>query len=200
MPYYPNEFLAAAKDALSFLEDKGFQLAKTTVPAEDTPAARFYQVIYRSPKLFVQLSTAPARLELDLQIGRTYPPNLPPKMTVHELLMIESPNTTIQFNTGIYKGFGNIEEMKQQYNALARVLREHGHRFFADDSSLWADLRDLRHAEAAPDDDLSRRADIAFKQKNWPEAITLLKQVGERRTELQTARLKYALERLEPGS
>jgi hypothetical protein len=82
--------------------------------------------------------------------------------------------------------------------ALANILRNHGGRFFANDRSLWDAVLQLRTATTAKfeQEEISRRAEAAFKQNEWQRAIELLESLRDNRTMLQTARLAYARKRI----
>ena len=195
-----DAFMFAACHALSFLEnDHGFTLKETIAPSELRSDLSFYKVTYRknswrSRELFVCLSTAPVRLELDLEFGRGWPPEYRNTINVFELLAIESPDWQLEFTSGVYDGFGDVQKMSEHYNALANVLRNHGGRFFANDQSLWDSVHQLRESriQQREYEETSRLAELAFKRNDWQHAIELLDSLGDNRTKLQTARLAYA--------
>jgi len=199
-----DAFVLAARNSLSFLEDDhGFTLTEAIAPPEVLSNHSLYKVTYRkmasrSPELFVCLSTAPVRLEQDLEFGRDWPPEFHNTINVFELLAVESPNAQIAFTSGVYDGFGDQEKMSDQYTALANVLQNHGTRFFANDQSLWDDVQRLRESRNREREyhEISRMAESAFKEDDWQRAIELLEDLGENRSKLQTARLAYARKRI----
>ncbi|MHC4404101.1 MAG: hypothetical protein ACYTG0_30975 [Planctomycetota bacterium] len=199
-----DAFVLAARNSLSFLEDDhGFILTETIAPPEALSNLSLYKVTYRkkgsrSSELFVCLSTAPVRLEQDLEFGRGWPPEFHNTINVFELFAIEWPNAQIAFTSGVYDGFGDLEEMADQYTALANVLQNHGTRFFANDQSLWDDVQQLRESRYQQREyrDTSRMAEAAFREDDWQRAIELLESLGENRSKLQTARLAYARKRI----
>ena len=187
-------FVLAARNALSFLEDDhGFALT------ELRSKHPFYKVTYRkqtssADDLFVCLSTAPVRLEQDLDCGRGWPPEYHNTINVFELLAIEEPNSNkLKFTSGVYR-FGDAQRMSDQYVEWASVLRKHGGRFFASDHSLWDAVHQLRESriQQRENEETSRMAESAFKQSEWQQAIALLESLGDNRTKLQAARLAYA--------
>lgn len=198
-----ESFVRAARDALLFIEtDHDFQVAEMEVPTEVRTPFTFYKITYRRKlsimrRQFVRLSTAPARLELDLEFGRGWPPKNENSINVFELLEIESPNAEIEFVSGISEGFGDFEKMTDQYAALADVLRNHGARFFANDQSLWDAVRQHRESKTRQraTEDTSRLADAAYSANDWSQAIELFESLGDNRTKLQTARLAFARKR-----
>ena len=198
-----DAFVLAARNALSFLEnDRGFMLTETIAPHELCNNLLFYKVTYRkkssrSPELFVSLATAPVRLEQDLEFGRGWPPEYHDTINAIELLAIEAPEERLEFTSGVYDAFGDVQKMSEQYEALASVLRNHGGRFFANDESLWDSVRQLRKSriQQLEYEEQSRLAELAFKRNDWQHAIELLDSLGENRTKLQSARLAYARKR-----
>lgn len=198
-----HPFIIAAHNALWFLQhDHGFTLTET-IATQGALANRLYKVTYRktlsrSQELYVCLSTAPLRLEQDLEFGHNWPPEFNNTINVFELLDIESPGTRITSTSGVYEGLGDLEKMSIQYSALANVLQNHGMRFFANDPSLWEDVQRIRVARSQQreHEEMSRMAESAFKQKDWKRAIELLGRLGDKRTKLQTARLDYARKRV----
>ena len=198
-----DAFILAARNALSFLEnDRGFTLTETIAPHELCNNLLFYKVTYRkkssrSSELFVSLTTAPVRLEQDLEFGRGWPPEYHDTINAIELLAIEAPEERLEFTSGVYDAFGDVQKMSEQYEALASVLRNHGGRFFANDESLWDSVRQLRKSriQQLEYQEQSRLAELAFKRNDWQHAIELLDSLGENRTKLQSARLAYARKR-----
>jgi hypothetical protein len=132
-----DEFVFAARNALSFLEDDhGFTVSETILPCEVHSNYSFYKITYRKKltrldELFVCLATAPMRLERDLECGRGWPPEYHDTINVFELLTIESPDSQVSFTSGIYDSFGNVQKMSDQYTApqgqrsLTRFSDEH---------------------------------------------------------------------------
>ena len=198
-----DAFILAARKALSFLEnDRGFTLTETIAPHELCNNLMFYKATYRkkssrSSELFVSLTTAPVRLEQDLEFGRGWPPEYHDTINAIELLAIEAPEERLEFTSGVYDAFGDVQKMSEQYEALASVLRNHGGRFFANDESLWDSVRQLRKSriQQLEYEEQSRLAELAFKRNDWQHAIELLDSLGENRTKLQSARLAYARKR-----
>ena len=198
-----DAFVLAARNALSFLEnDRGFTLTETIAPHELCNNLLFYKATYRkkssrSSELFVSLTTAPVRLEQDLEFGRGWPPEYHDTINAIELLAIEAPEERLEFTSGVYDAFGDVQKMSEQYEALASVLRNHGGRFFANDESLWDSVRQLRKSriQQLEYQEQSRLAELAFKRNDWQHAIELLDSLGENRTKLQSARLAYARKR-----
>ena len=198
-----DAFILAARKALSFLEnDRGFTLTETIAPHELCNNLLFYKATYRkkssrSSELFVSLTTAPVRLEQDLEFGRGWPPEYHDTINAIELLAIEAPEERLEFTSGVYDAFGDVQKMSEQYEALASVLRNHGGRFFANDESLWDSVRQLRKSriQQLEYEQQSRLAELAFKRNDWQHAIELLDSLGENRTKLQSARLAYARKR-----
>ena len=88
--------------------------------------------------------------------------------------------------------------MFERYTALASPLRIHGRRFFANEKTLWDDVADLRAARNKQHEieEISRIAELAFKQDDWGRTIELLEKLDDYRTILQTARLAFARKRL----
>ena len=88
--------------------------------------------------------------------------------------------------------------MTDQYVAIANVLQRFGQRFFAEDESLWQDVRELRRQQLLKlhSEELSKNAELAFKNKNWARTIELLEALGDNRTKLQGSRLQYAKQQI----
>jgi len=196
----PDDFLIAAHSALSFLEDAhAFSVTQTIAPPEAHSNLAFYKLTYckqlpSKETLFVSLCTCPVRLELDLDLGRGWPPEHHNTTDARELLAIESPGAKLEFTYGVYAAFGDVQKMTEQYAKLANVLEQFGGRFFADEQSLWEDIRQFRESqtELLKYHEDSRSAELAFKQGDWKQAIELLAVLGNNQTNLQAARLAYA--------
>ena len=199
-----DSFVIAARSALGFLESEhGFTLAETVGPPAALTHASLYKITYRrempqAPELFVCLSTAPVRLEQDLEFGRGWPPEYRNTMNVFELLAIESPHTQVEFTSGVFEGFGDLGKMSDQYTTLARVLRNHGTRFFRNENSIWDDLARLRQSrqQKREHEEVSRLAEAAFRDDDWTRTIELLESLGEHRSRLEASRLDYARSRI----
>ncbi len=158
----------------------------------------YRKIASRPPELFVFLSTVPVQLEQDFEFGRGWPPEFHNTINVFELLAIESPNTQITFTSGVYDGFGDLDKMFDQYTALANILQIYGTRFFANEQSLWDDVQQLREFNNRQREyrEISRMAELAFKEDDWRLAIELLESLGENRSKLQTALLAFARKRI----
>jgi len=198
MSNFSNEFITAARDALSFLErDHGFILSETDT--ESRFEIPFGKILYRklispSRELFVCLSTAPTRFERDLEFGRGWPPQHSETIQLDELLAVEAPEFQMKFQSGIHEGFGDHQKMSQQYTELGNALKNYGGRFFADDQALWDSVHELRKSnlQICRNEEISHSAESAFKENDWQKCIELLEILGDCRTKLQTSRLEYA--------
>lgn len=180
-----------------------FTVTETVAPTGVLTNHTLYKMTYRQrmprdEQLFVVFSSAPLRLELDLDFGRGWPPEYHNTINVSELLAVESPGSEIEVASGVHAGFGDRHETFEQYKALSRALQQHGDRFFANDQSLWDAVRQLRQArlEERHNVETARSAELAFKRQDWQRAIDLLEGLGNNRTKLQAARLAFARKQL----
>ena len=199
-----QSFVDAATNALAYLKhEHGFIIHETIAPAELRTTMTLYKVTYRKVQPpafnhFVTLSTAPARLEQDLYVGRGWPSEHANTINLFELLHIEAPEATLEFRSGICEGFGKPHAMSEQYSTLGTALRTYGARFFANDTSLWDAVHQLRQQRIQwrEDEQTSRLAEAAFKSNEWQRAVELLEALGDNRTKLQSARLAFARKRV----
>jgi hypothetical protein len=197
-------FINAAQSALGFLEQKhGFSVCETIAPPVFDSTTSFWEITYRRSALngkclFVSLATGPARLELDLTIGRGWPPQYHDSVRISELIDVESPLSTLHLTYPIYDSFGDLGKMIVQYSALGNALNQHGARFFAEDDSLWIDVQKLREDQSRKfkNNELSKDAEIAFKNGDWNRTIDLMEAISDTLTKLQSARLSYARKQL----
>ncbi|MFN0056941.1 MAG: hypothetical protein ACKVX7_00660 [Planctomycetota bacterium] len=197
-------FEFASRHALAFLEEElGFHVYEMIAPREASDSLTAYRVTYhRQPPgrrlQFVTLSTAPLRAELDLVVGCGWPPRHEDTINVLELLAVESPEAVIEYSAGIYEAFGDRVKLSAQYTVLARLLREHGLRFFEDSRALWEAVSRRREQQtiSAELKKTSQSADAAFTSGKWQRAIELFEQLGAARTKLQSARLAFARKRI----
>jgi len=195
-----DAFLDAARSTLAFLEaDYGFHLAEQQAPEKYEWTSQVYKVTYRretrdGQDQYVMLATAPARLELDIDLGYGWPPSYPDYFTVYELHELESRSPVPGFTHGVSEAFGDRDKMAQQYDVLADILKSCGRRFFRCDHSLTVDLQRLRKQkwERQERERTTQDAETAFKAEDWAKAIQLLDSLGSDLTRLQRARLKYA--------
>jgi len=199
-----DTFLNSAQSAFFFLvADHGFELTETIAPPEIRSNLTFYKLTYcrnqaqRKPPS-VSLTTCPTRLELDLDLSMGSSPTHIDTIGICELLAVESPYSRLEIPWGIYSAFGNARRMTDQHVALADILQRLGGRFFANDESLWQDVRELRRQQSLKihNEELSKNAECAFKEKNWGRAVELLESLGDNRTVLQESRFQYAMKRI----
>lgn len=199
-----DAFLNSAQNAFSFLvADHGFELTETVSPPDVRSILTFYKLTYRRNQahgepLSVSLATCPVRLELDLDLSVGSPPTHNDTIGICELLAVESPDSRLEIPWGVHSAFGDAHRMTDQYVALADILQRFGGRFFANDESLWQDVRELRRQRSLnlQNDELSKDAERAFKNQNWRQAIQLLDSLGDNRTRLQASRLQYAMKQI----
>ena len=205
-----DAFLDAAHSALSFLEhDYGFSLTEKQAPETYEWTSQVYTITYRKltadrRSQHVTLSTAPARCELDIDLGydlvhgaisgNFYGGVVILRMTVDELHELESGSPRPSFECGVYAAFGDRDKMSVQYGLLASILKDFGSRFFQGDPSLATDVDQLRNEkqERRERERTARDAERAFKMRDWIRAIRLLESLGMELTPLQQLRLKYA--------
>lgn len=199
-----DAFLNSAQYAFAFLvADHGFDLVETISPQDVRSSLTFYKLTFRKngmqgSVLSVSLATCPVRLELDLDLSLGWPLTPHNTVSICELLAVESPDCRLEIPWGIYSAFGVAQKMTDQYVAIANVLQRFGQRFFAEDESLWQDVRELRRQQLLKlhSEELSKNAELAFKNKNWARTIELLEALGDNRTKLQGSRLQYAKQQI----
>ena len=148
-------------------------------------------------KRFFTLSTAPLRLEMDLDIGFNESGNKE-SYTIFELNLLESSSQFPARQHNLYDAIKGAQQLRAEFEILSNVLKQCGSRFFANDRSLWDDLKKQRASisQTHQDEKMHLDAEEAFKEKNWQKVIDLLKGNESRLGELDHTRLNYALKQM----
>lgn len=146
---------------------------------------------------FVTLSTAPLRLEMDLDIGFNES-GKEEFYTIFELHRLESAAQFPARQHNLYDTIKDAQQLRAEFEILSNVLKQCGARFFANDKSLWDDLRKQRAliSQTHQDEQMHLDAEKAFKEKNWQKVINLLKGNEARLGELDRTRFNYALKQM----
>lgn len=202
-----NQFVTAARNALSFLErEHGFAEHSVKSPEDADSAYATYVIVYArhdsklSPQL-VRLSYTPARGELYLECIANALSKQDHRCDVRELLAISIPDSTDPLASDDFDLFGRPEMMLERFETLAAALREFGGRFFAGDVTLWDEVRSVREMNRRKiDQDAQHRArqqtlhesELAFQAKDWQRVVDLLEGVDGTLTKAQSSRLSYA--------
>lgn len=142
-----------------------------------------------STKRFINISTAPLRLELDLDFGKESN-----QYTIFELCELESCQDFPIRKHNLYESINDKDLMCDDFLQLVEYLLRYGNRFFKNDQKLWNELSQQReeHYKLSKDQTLTSDAEKAFKQQRWDEVIKILESVTQKLSKLNTARLKYA--------
>ncbi len=203
---FSETFIQAARLAMMFLiDDFGFTETEIHLAHDETLASTVCWIIYSKEyesgqRLFVDLNLAPFRFESYIDLARGNSAR-DARFSIYELHAIINGSTFPQRTTDLYKAAFDPEMLIVEFDRLARVLRECGGRFFKNDNSLWSEIEAMREKNLGEETyrQVSREAEIAFKQGHWDQAVRLLQSLGNRVTKLQQARQSYAMKRLNTG-
>lgn len=203
MPTFTETFKLAERYIRPLLEERGFKLDEVSITDESGSqwvcgAAHYVEKKnWRRPfnrKRFIRLSTAPLRLELDLDIGKgdiSY--------SIYELHELEGNKKFPERAHDLYKAMYDESQLISEFERLIQVLSECGSRFLSNDSSLWSDLNEqrVRHAEERENERVLKDAEMAFKKQDWAKVVSLLEDKHKILSKLDSGRLKYAGKKLD---
>lgn len=205
MSTFADAFREAEQRAMSFLvSEHGFRAVgrevKETGSQFDAGRATYVEALprnaSRSEGRFVELSIAPLRLELDLDLG--IGEDRRERYTIYELHRFECGGAFPPRQHDLYEAMHNVEQLSDEFMRLGDVLRRCGCRFFSGDRTLWDDLRNQRLSDAQTAGDIRAFSDAAraFKTAQWEKVVALLKPRERRLGKLEAMRLSYAKKRL----
>ena len=202
MSSFKVAFEFAEQGVRSLLEKRGFTLNEVSITEENRSQwiggvahyiekGNWYYPFQR--KRFIRLSTAPLRLELDLEIGRgdsTY--------NIYELKELEGTKEVLARTHDLYEAMLDKKQLKSEFETLIQVLFDCGSRFFSNDSSLWTDLHEqrLRHGDARENEQVFKDAEAAFKKQDWETVVNFLEEKQQDLSNLDLGRLNYAKNKL----
>ncbi len=184
------------------LEEYGFLLDEVSITDENrgqclSGVARYVEKgnWYRpfQKKRFISLSTAPLRLELNLDIGKG-----DSSYSIYELNELEGNNKFPERSHDLYKAMYDQSQLKSEFERLIQVLVDHGSRFFQNEPSFWTDLHNqrMRHSEEKENREVIKIADVAFKKQDWETVVNLLEDKHHFLSKLNLGRLNYAKKKL----
>ena len=151
-------------------------------------------------KRFVTLSIAPARLELDLDIGLSdYRDS---RYSIYELHHFMVGGDFPPRTHNLSEAVRDVGQLLAEFERLTTILRTCGDRFFEGDPSLWDDLRleRFRLSQIQQGSYVLRDAEKAFKAKKWEGVLSLLEPLSNRLGKVDAARLSYAKKQLGKSS
>lgn len=194
---FEESFGAAEQTAFRFLvSEHGFHVAEREVARAGSEFGVFGRVVYQSSasaeglSRAVELTIAPLRLELDLEVSRTTSPPCP----VEELHALDGRGAFPRRQHGLYDAMHDPEQLLAEFMRLAGVLRACGARFFDDDPGLWEDL-EIRRARRAEDEEIRRLLSWSkelFRARDWARVVDLLAPLEHRLGRTASARLAFA--------
>ena len=202
MSTFRETFERAEQDVRPLIEKKGFTLKEISITDENGSqwvggSAHYvesgnWHSLFRK-KRFIRLSTAPLRLELDLDVGigdSFY--------TIYELHTLAEGGAFPERTHDLYKAMHDVGQLKSEFQRLIQVLDDCGKRFFSNDPSLWTDLSDLRmrRAQESENKQISKDAELAFKKRDWKTVVTLLEKKKHLLNKLDLGRLSYARKKI----
>jgi hypothetical protein len=204
MQDFKDVFLQAEQQAFQFLKaEHGFKMIDQKIEEAKGTMTVFGAVTYGKSSFlefgkgrFVTLSTAPLRLELDLDIGVGQE-----RYSIYELHSLESDGQFPERTHDLYQAMHDAEQLLSEFRRLASILQACGERFFANDRTLWTDLKNQRALAAQRHEFIRMNSDAekAFKDKNWQKVVDILESHHADLNELASARLKYAHKQITEG-
>lgn len=181
---FSDVFYEAERNAMAFLEDE-FSFCKVERKVVDETGTQYVFGIatyskaitsetQQNLKVFVTLTVAPLRLELDLDIGLEEDSKT--KYSIYELHSLEQGGEFPRRQHKLYEAMHDVQQLQAEFEILTQALRACGGRFFAGDKSLWDDLRKQRLTAIDTQDYIyvSHDAEKAFTAKQWDKVINLL--------------------------
>ena len=138
---------------------------------------------------FIHLSTAPLRLELDLDFGIGEE-----LFSVYELHRLEGKEPFPERKNDLYDAAFDKNILASEFKRLVTTLIGCGERFLSKDCSLWDELqiqRDLRD-QKTENHKAYRIAEKAFNNKDWEKVISVLEGRKKSLSKLNLGRLNYA--------
>lgn len=194
-------YLEADNKALEFLTSEHsfiIQDRKVYVPKPETHEISAYTRYAelstgRAPQRYVMLSIAPLRLELDLDVGYTDGMNSE-EYSIQELYRLENGGEFPKRTHNLYEAMHDGQLLRHEFERLSSVFKECGRRFFANDKTLWDDLKSQRTStlKAEETERAHLNAERAFQEKNWQKIIEILQPIENTLGEVDLKRLKYA--------
>lgn len=202
MSTFRETFERVEHDIRPLLEKYGFTLKEISITDENgnqwvggsahyVESGNWYSLSRK--KRFIRLSTAPLRLELDLDVGigdSFY--------TIYELHELAGGGVFPERTHDLYKAMHDEGQLRAEFQRLVQVLKDCGERFFSNDPSLWTDLSNqrTRRTQERENKQISKDAEVAFKKQDWKTVVTLLGKKNHSLNKLDVGRLSYARKKL----
>ncbi len=138
---------------------------------------------------FIRLSTAPLRLELDLDFGWGES-----SFSIYELYKLEGDFNFPERTHDLYEAMYEASQLQAEFERLINIFERCGKRFLSNDISLKHDLENQRskYADIAANEKIFNKAEKAFKAHLWHEVVLLLEDNEKYLSELNKKRLQYA--------
>lgn len=202
MPSFHETFTLVEKNLRPHLAEIDFVLHQLSVTGEDGTHSLFGSARYGEnirkfqrveQKRFVCLSTAPLRLEIDLDFGIG-----DQRFGLQELFLLQASGDFPARQHDLYTAMHEPEQLQAEFERLLRVLIDYGQRFFDNDVSLWSDLQSqrLQRTQTTRELELIKKTEAAFAQQNWGAVIELLRSREAELNPLNRKRLAYARKKL----
>lgn len=202
MTTFKEAFEFAIEQIIPMVQEYEYALVNKSVSGDENSqfiggSARFEKKkavknIFNSKQYF-DISVAPLRLELDLDIGirKDF-------YTIYELYELEEKGAFPERKHNLYDSAHNPEMLADEFKSLVKCLIQNGRRFFGNDASLWEELQNQREQRELREEheNLFKEAEIAFKEKVWDKVIMLLDKNELTLSKSNVLRLKYAKSQL----
>ncbi|PJZ94958.1 hypothetical protein [Leptospira meyeri] len=198
MPTFAQTFKAVENNINSLIFNFGYKLADFyTYEAENTMAVFAYATYIEKPKKifskksnkFIRLSTAPLRLEIDLDFGwgeNTF--------SIYELYKLEGDFKFPERKYSLYEAMYDEKQLQSEFERLIEIFKLCGKRFLSNDILLKHDLEQQRQniSSTTKNEIIFKKAEKAFKDHLWEDVVTLLTDKENSLSSLNQMRLKYA--------
>jgi hypothetical protein len=198
MNTFGDTFKSVEKNINPRLLKLGFKLSNLDITETPGSMAVFASAHYLENRIglfkkrnrkFIQLSTAPLRLELDLDFG--WGDN---SFSIYELYKLEGNCQFPERSHDLYEAMYESNQLQSEFERLIDIFEKCGKRFLSNDISLKNDLENQRinQSKIAANEKLFNQAEKAFKAHLWHEVVSLLEGKDTCLNKLNHKRLQYA--------
>ncbi|WP_135629379.1 hypothetical protein [Leptospira meyeri] len=202
MTTFSQTFKTVEKNINSLITNLGFKLADLHTSESQNTMEVFASAFYienskknfsKRNNKFIRLSTAPLRLDLDLDFGwgeNTF--------SIYELYKLEGNFKFPERKYSLFEAMYDEKQLQSEFERLIEIFKLCGKRFLSNDKTLTRDLEEQREKIASFSDNemIFKKSEKAFKEGLWEDVVSLLTGKEKFLSTLNQKRLEYAKKRL----